>query len=155
MKSVKARPKKSKPKRRRTLKKPGRSLLILAPGEGRTYSMGRIQSVFKADATESAGTYSVSEWWLKPNTAGPGTHAHDEDHVYYILDGEMNIFAKGRWKKCPKSTFILIPGGMPHNFENRGSHRSGMLVFNNKAGFESHMPGIVDWFAENPPGFAK
>ena len=49
--------------------------VVLAPGEGRSYDMGRIQAVFKADGTETDGGYSISEWWLEPNTTGPGTTA--------------------------------------------------------------------------------
>jgi hypothetical protein len=30
--------------------------------------MGRIQSVFKADGAETADRYSISEWWLDPET---------------------------------------------------------------------------------------
>jgi hypothetical protein len=48
--------------------------VALAPGEGRGYDMGRIQAVFKADGAETAGRYSISEWWLEPNTTGPGAH---------------------------------------------------------------------------------
>jgi mannose-6-phosphate isomerase-like protein (cupin superfamily) len=127
-----------------------RKPIILAPGQGRTYSMGRMSSVFKADGAETAETYSVSEWWLEPNTKGPGTHSHDDDHVYYILEGVMSIFVDGAWSECSKGTFILIPGGAPHDFENRSQSRAGFLNFNNQSGFEDDMPSIVNWFAENP-----
>jgi len=32
-----------------------RDALVLAPGEGRSYPMGRLSAVFKADGAESAG----------------------------------------------------------------------------------------------------
>ena len=75
-----------------------RTAIVLAPGEGRVYPMGRIGAVFKADGDETASRYSISEWWLEPNTQGPGVQAHPE--------------------------------------------------------FEQYMPGIVEWFAEHPPGNA-
>jgi mannose-6-phosphate isomerase-like protein (cupin superfamily) len=127
-----------------------RKPIILAPGEGRTYSMGRMSSVFKADGAETAKTYSVSEWWLEPNTKGPGTHSHSDDHFYYILEGTMSIFIDGVWSKCPQGSCIVIPGGTPHDFENRSKKRAGFLNFNNKAGFEKDMPAIVEWFAKSP-----
>jgi mannose-6-phosphate isomerase-like protein (cupin superfamily) len=131
-----------------------RKPFILPPGGGRTYAMGRISSTFKADSAESAGTYSVSEWWMEPNTKGPGAHAHEDDHVYYVLDGTMSISLEGQWHDCPKGSCIIIPGGTKHDFENRSVNRSGILSFNNKAGFETHMPSIVKYFATNPPGNA-
>jgi hypothetical protein len=51
----------------------GRDPIILGPGEGRPYPMGRLSAVFKADGAETAGRYSISEWWLDPYTrAGAG-----------------------------------------------------------------------------------
>ena len=63
-----------------------RSAVILQPGEGRHYPMGGIAAVFKADGGETAGAYSISEWWLEPHTQGPGAHAHPEDDVFYVIE---------------------------------------------------------------------
>ena len=41
-----------------------RKPIVVAPEQGRTYEMGRMRAVFKADLEESAHRYSVSEWWL-------------------------------------------------------------------------------------------
>jgi len=49
-----------------------RKAIVLAPGQGREYPMGRISAVFKADEEETQSRYSVSEWWLEPRTQGPG-----------------------------------------------------------------------------------
>jgi len=38
--------------------------ILLRPGESRSYPMGRISAVFKADGDETAERYSISEWWL-------------------------------------------------------------------------------------------
>ena len=61
---------------------PPRKPVILGPGEGRSYPMGRIGAVFKADAPESQSRYSISEWWLEPHTQGPGAHSHPEDDIF-------------------------------------------------------------------------
>ena len=49
-----------------------RSPVVLGPGEGPTYPMGRLSAVFKADGAETGQRYSISEWWLEPHTKGPG-----------------------------------------------------------------------------------
>ena len=56
-----------------------RNVVILRPGEGRNYPMGRISALFKADGNETANQYSISEWWPEPHTKGPGAHEHAED----------------------------------------------------------------------------
>lgn len=129
-----------------------REAIVLSPGKGRTYAMGRMSAVFKADNLETAQGYSISEWWLEAKTKGPGTHAHGYDHAYYVLDGTMSVLIGDEWVDCEKGAFILIPAGTPHDFENRGVDRSGILSFNNVAGFEDQMPGIVSWIAEHPLG---
>lgn len=127
---------------------------MLRPGEGRKYAMGRISAVFKADGTETAEQYSISEWWLEPHTKGPGPHAHPEDDVFFVIDGTMSFLVDGNWVDAPKGSFVLVPGGSTHDFENRGSARAGALNFSVPGNFEQEMPAIAQWFAEHPPGHA-
>lgn len=113
--------------------------------------MGRIRAVFKADGTETAGGYSISEWWLEPNTTGPGAHAHPEDDVFYVIEGTMAILVGDHWIDAPEGSFVLIPAGTTHDFENHSASPAGVLNFSHPGDFEPHMPGIVQWFIDNPP----
>jgi mannose-6-phosphate isomerase-like protein (cupin superfamily) len=126
--------------------------ILLAPGEGRAYPMGRISALFKADGDETAGRYSISEWWLEPNTQGPGAHAHErEDCIFYVIEGTMSILVGERWIEAAKGAFVLAPGGVKHDFENRSTRRAGILNFSIPGDFEKDMPAIAKWFSENPP----
>jgi mannose-6-phosphate isomerase-like protein (cupin superfamily) len=124
--------------------------VLLAPGEGRTYEMGPMSAIFKCDGAESADRYSISEWWLEPRTKGPGAHSHPEDDVFYVLEGTMTFLVGAEWVDAPAGSFVLAPGGVTHTFENRGGVRSGALNISAPGNFEQRMPGIVQWFAENP-----
>lgn len=126
--------------------------VVLAPGEGRRYDMGRMTAVFKADEGETADRYSISEWWLEPNTTGPGAHAHPEDDVFYVIAGTMSVLVDDRWIDAPTGSFVLVPGGTVHDFRNAGAVPAGVLNVSAPGPFESHMPSIADWFAEHPPG---
>jgi mannose-6-phosphate isomerase-like protein (cupin superfamily) len=127
-----------------------REPIVLKPGAGRAYRMGRLDAVFKADGDESAGRYSISEWWLEPKTKGPGVHSHDEDDVFYVLEGTMSFFVGERWLDAEKGSFVLVPGGTPHDFENRGDARAGMLNVSAPGPFEPDMPAIAEWFRNRP-----
>jgi mannose-6-phosphate isomerase-like protein (cupin superfamily) len=116
--------------------------------------MGRISSAFLADGAETEGKYSISEWWLDANTTGPGAHSHEEDDVFYVIEGTMSILVGDRWIDAPRGSFVLVPGGMTHAFENRSASRAGVLNFSAPGDFESDMPDIAQWFAEHPPGNA-
>lgn len=131
-----------------------RQPVVLAPDSGRTYSMGRITAVFKADGAETAGRYSISEWWLEPNTKGPGAHSHPEDDVFFVLAGTMSFLVDKTWIDAPAGSFVLIPGGITHDFENRSAVKAGALNFSAPGDFESNMPDIVEWFNQHPPGDA-
>ena len=131
-----------------------RKPIILGPGQGRSYPMGRISAVFKADCAETAQGYSISEWWLEPHTKGPGAHSHPEDDIFYVLEGTMSLLAGDEWTDAPAGSFVLIPGGIQHDFENRGEVRAGVLNFYAPGTFEPHMEEVSKWFIENPPGKA-
>lgn len=126
--------------------------LVLQPGEGRIYEMGSIKAVFKADNEETGEKYSVSEWWLEAKSKGPEINSHDEDDLFYVLEGTMSFFINDEWIDASKGSFILAPGGMKHDFENRSDEKAGMLNFSVPGSFEKSMPMIVDWFKKNPPG---
>ena len=131
-----------------------RQPVILQAGEGRAYPMGRIAAPFKADGDETARGYSISEWWLEPHTQGPGAHSHEADDVFYVLEGTMSVLVDGKWIDAPKGSFVLVPGGTTHDFENRGAVRAGLLNFSAPGTFVEDMPAIADWFRQHPPGDA-
>jgi mannose-6-phosphate isomerase-like protein (cupin superfamily) len=132
-----------------------RAPIFLAPAAGRGYPMGRIRALFKADGDETGGAYSISEWWLEPNTRGPGAHSHDEDDVFFVIEGTMSFLLGEQWVDAPRGSFILAPAGMTHDFENRSSARAGVLNFSCPGNFEASMPSIAEWFAKNPPQDAR
>lgn len=134
---------------------PARQAIHLAPGAGRHYPMGRISALFKADGAETAGCYSISEWWLEANTKGPGPHSHPEDDVFYVIEGVMSFLVGDRWIDAPKGSLVLAPGGVTHDFENRSDSRAGLLNFCTPGNFEPEMEGISKWFLESPPGPAR
>jgi mannose-6-phosphate isomerase-like protein (cupin superfamily) len=131
---------------------PPRTPVVLAPGEGRSYAMGGMSAVFKADGQETSRGYSISEWWLEPKTQGPGPHSHPEDDVFYVIEGTMSVLVADTWVDAPRGSFVLVPAGVTHDFENRSAARAGVLNFSYPGDFEQHMPGIVAWFQASPPG---
>jgi mannose-6-phosphate isomerase-like protein (cupin superfamily) len=136
-------------------KKTKRSPVHRRPGVGRTYAMGPVKAVFKADGDETRGRYSISEWWLDPYTRGPGPHEHEEDDVFYVIEGTMSFFVGGKWIDAPKGSLVIAPGGTPHDFENRTAKRAGALNVSVPGDFEPHMTGIAGWFRARPAADAR
>ncbi len=124
--------------------------LIVTPEQGRRYEMGRMRAVFLADGEETDSRYSISEWWLQPRTRGPGAHAHADDHIFYVLAGTVRLVVDGKPAEVQRGSYVLIPGGVQHDFENHGQDECGFISINVPAGFEQMMPQLVSWFAEHP-----
>ena len=126
-----------------------RAPILLGPGEGRTYDMGHMRAVFKGDEAESAHAWSISEWILQPGSPGPGLHSHDEDDIFFVLEGTISLCIDGAWSEAGPGTFACAPGGTPHDFANKGKLPARFLNISTPGGFEAMMPRIVAWFRQN------
>lgn len=121
--------------------------LILKEGQGRVYNCGTMTAIFKADENETNEKYSISEWWLDPNSDGPGAHSHEEnDEVFYVLEGTISFLVGDKWVKAEKGTFLRIPATTTHDFKNHTDKKAGVLNFFIPGGFERDMPSIVKCF---------
>lgn len=130
--------------------------LVVRPNEGRVYPMGRMSAIFKADGNETTNTnLSVSEWWLEPNTGGPDNHDHSEDHLFYVIEGSLSVYLEEKWLDAESGSYVYIPGGYTHGFENRSDKKVGFISINTPGGFEKSAPHIVSYFEENPLGDAS
>jgi mannose-6-phosphate isomerase-like protein (cupin superfamily) len=71
--------------------------------------------------------------------------------IFYVVEGTMSFLAGERWIDAPAGSFLRIPAGVTHDFENRSAERAGALNVFLPGGFEAMMPAIVDWFAAKTP----
>jgi mannose-6-phosphate isomerase-like protein (cupin superfamily) len=125
-------------------------ILIVPAGQGRVYNLGPMTAIFKADENETNCTYSISEWWLEPNSNGPGAHQHeDQDQVFYVLEGTISILCGDKWIDADRGTFIRIPRHTTHSFANHTDKKAGMLNFDIPGGFERNIPAMAEWFEGN------
>jgi mannose-6-phosphate isomerase-like protein (cupin superfamily) len=141
------------PRKTQPFKTPARDrdVLILQPGEGRRYELGRLTAIFKADEAETESRYSISEWWMEPGFPGVGAHNHpDNDEIFVGLEGKPSLLIGADWIPLDPGAFIRIPAGVTHDFRNQTEARCGMLSLYVPGGFERDMPKIGDWFARNP-----
>jgi quercetin dioxygenase-like cupin family protein len=125
-----------------------RESILLQPDEGRTYDLGAVRAVFKADESEAPTAYSISEWWLEPRALGPGAHSHPEDDIFYVTEGTVSFLIGDDWQAVGKGGFVRAAGGTTHDFRNDTDARAGFLNISVPGGFEPEMPAIAQWFQE-------
>ena len=126
-------------------------VIVLPAGDGRYYPCGPMQSLFLADGSETGDRYSVSIWWVDPGKPGPGPHSHEaNEELFYVIDGTMTFLVGDQHVDAKVGTFLRIPAGVTHDFENRTREKAAVLNVFIPGGFEANMPGIVDWFRTHP-----
>jgi mannose-6-phosphate isomerase-like protein (cupin superfamily) len=113
--------------------------LVLAPGAGRAYEIGPMRGVFKADGPETGDRYCVSEWFVEPRESGPGPHRHEaNEELFVVTEGTMWFLIGEDWIEAPRGTFLRVPAGVTHDFENRSDERAAAFnVFIPGGGFEA------------------
>jgi mannose-6-phosphate isomerase-like protein (cupin superfamily) len=112
--------------------------IILAPGAGRAYDYGPMRGIFKADGPETDDRYCVSEWSVEPGQPGPGPHRHEaNEELFLVTAGTMSFLVEDAWIDAPAGTFIRVPAGMTHNFENRTSEPATAFNVFIPGGFEA------------------
>ena len=122
----------------------------LAPARGRSYPMGRTRRSFKADGDETASAIRFRNGGWSPTRVpgsafAPGNEASSMSSKHHERAGRRRVDA------CQKA-LSLVPGGVIHDFENRGSVRAGVLNLFVPGTFRIALPAIAQWYAQHPAG---
>jgi quercetin dioxygenase-like cupin family protein len=76
---------------------------------------------------------------------GPPLHTHaDEAETWFILEGRLRFLLDGALEDAPAGTFVFVPKGVAHAFQNIGDTPARLLVQFMPSG---HMESFFDQFA--------
>lgn len=108
-------------------------------------------SLIKARTETTAGSFALIENVIGPKQ-GPPRHTHRrEDEMWYILEGNFRFIADDRILEAPQGSFVFVPRGTAHCFQNLEDRESRILVMFTPSGmerfFEEHsllLPGPID-----------
>ncbi len=120
-----------------------------APGEGATVRnpLGG-PLTFKARGVETNGALVAFESTVAPGE-GPPLHVHaNEDEVFYALEGSFRIKLEGEIQAASTGSFVFIPRGLAHTWQNIGDRPGRLFVVLTPAGLET----FFERFAELPEG---
>lgn len=93
---------------------------VVAAGEGLAVEnpVGGVMT-FKATARDTAGALTALETIAAPGE-GPPLHVHAEDELIYTLEGSFRVRLGDSIQKAEPGSFVFIPGGTPHTWQNVG-----------------------------------
>lgn len=121
----------------------------VAPGEGRTVqgpAGGPL--TFKVRGEETGGRLTVFENVIAPGD-GPPLHIHEaQDESWYVLEGTLRFRLGEELHAAPAGSFVFVPRGTVHAFQNVGDGPARILVIFNPAGMEP----FFEEFATLPAG---
>jgi quercetin dioxygenase-like cupin family protein len=128
---------------------PDRVPLRVGPGEGATIqgpAGGPL--TFKVRGEQTGGSLTAFENVIAPGD-GPPLHRHqDEDEAWYVLEGALRFRLDAQLADAPAGTFVFVPRGVPHCFQNAGEQPARVLILFTPSGMER----FFDRFAELPDG---
>jgi mannose-6-phosphate isomerase-like protein (cupin superfamily) len=99
------------------------AVVVVPPGEGEAVPrrFGE-RTVIKAAEAETRGAYAVRENSVQAGFNAVPFHLHREaEEAFYVLEGELTVFTRGRTLAVPAGSFVLIPRGTVHALANRGA----------------------------------
>ncbi len=123
--------------------------VVLGKGEGTTIqgpAGGPL--TFKVRGAQTDGALTAFENVVAPGD-GPPLHAHArEGESWYVLEGAFRFKLDGHIRQALAGSFVFVPPGTPHCFQNVGDAPARILVLFSPAGMEA----FFDRFAELPSG---
>jgi mannose-6-phosphate isomerase-like protein (cupin superfamily) len=109
-----------------------RRAVVVRPGGGKR--VGNVEFLARSADTPRFNLALVE---IGARRRGPAEHAHSgEDDAFYILEGELTLRVEGEQIVAGSGTFVLVPPGVRHTFENCGHVRVRMVNVHAPAGFD-------------------
>jgi mannose-6-phosphate isomerase-like protein (cupin superfamily) len=84
---------------------------------------------FVAPGAAVDGHYGLFRWDAPARSGGPKAHFHRTfSEAFYILAGEMEVYAGSAWRRAGAGDFLFVPKGGIHAFRNDGDADASMLI---------------------------
>lgn len=131
------------------------SEILMAKGEGNSYWVLGDLYTFKVTGQQTNGAFTVIEQIIQPN-GGPPPHIHHrEDEAFYVLEGKFSFLSGDKQSIFEAGSFIYIPKGTLHTFNNVATEPGKLLVIITPAGLEQffYTIGTPATDQTTPPAF--
>lgn len=93
-------------------------------------------ALIKAGTAATNGSLALVENVIPP-LQGPPRHVHArEDEAWYVLEGDLRFRADDKLFSAPAGSFVFVPRGTEHCFQNIGDVPARVLVMFTPSGME-------------------
>ncbi len=128
--------------------------VAVAPGEGATIQ-GPVGGAlnFKVRGAQTGGSLTALENVIPPGE-GPPLHVHaNEVEFWFLIEGDLRFKLGEEMHRAPQGSFVFVPRGVPHNFQNVGAAPARILVMFTPSGMEAFFERFAELEAPDPSAF--
>ena len=115
---------------------------VVAAGEGRKLWVGSGLYTLLVEGDDTNGRYALVDLRVEPGDGTPPHIHHAEDEMFYILEGELALWADGNKTVAGPGAFVYVPMGVVHAFKNESGSAVRFLCGMTPAGFEQFFVAI-------------
>ena len=121
---------------------------VLPHGGGRTFGPGINVKVEYGQSPD----FAAFESELPPAWDGPPPHLHRVyDEAFYVIAGSVAFSLDGDTRDCPAGSFVFVPRGAAHGFDNPAGEPARILVITSPGAIQL-VEAIYDVMShEGPP----
>ena len=91
---------------------------------------------FKASGEDTGGAYSLTDSMVPPQGDPPPRIHHREDEAFRVLEGELEVLVGDNKFKVGAGSFVHLPKGVLHSYQNVGTGPARLLTLMVPAGLE-------------------
>lgn len=118
--------------------------LTLRPGAGPTLSFFGANLAYKITSHDTAGRWSLLEYFMPPRYASLPLHYHRSIHeVVYVLAGLVTFRLGEEVFMAEPDSLVYVPKGMLHAFSNDQDKPARFLMFTTPSGFEDYFKELA------------
>lgn len=134
-----------------------KQVTYVPPNEGKTLWVMDELMTFKVTGEDTGRTYALTDSLVPPH-GGPPPHIHHrEDEAFWVLEGELEILVGEQKFRASTGSFVHLPKGILHAYENVGTQPARFLTLMVPAGLEKFFEevGKPGTDPSSPPPFEQ
>lgn len=117
---------------------------VVPPGSDESFDFGGLGVVWKIDAEETEGRFSVVHHPMAPGAlAAPLHRHHNEDEISYVISGTLGALLGDDVVRAGPGSWVFKPRGQWHTFWNAGDDVCEIVEIISPGGFEEYFREVA------------
>jgi mannose-6-phosphate isomerase-like protein (cupin superfamily) len=113
-----------------------RQLAVSLPAERPNFGVGADTYSIVMKGSDTNGGYALIDMHVPPG-GGPVPHAHACEEMFYVVEGQVEVFCQEQRVSAGVAAAVNIPGWAPHMFRNLATVPARLLAVVAPAGLEA------------------